>query len=313
MVPVSRLFAALVSVALIGCEREASTALDAAPITPAFAHDRGEWTVPVHLGPEVNSSSRELGPALSPDELSLYYNSDRVEGGLGSFDIWVSRRSCRECPWEPARNLGPPINGPDNGGAASLSHDGHLLFFLSDRLGTLGGEDLWVSRRKNPNDDFGWESPVNLGPLVNTGANEGSPSYVVAAAGAHAELYFERGLTTWVAPISRDGEVLAPAVQVDFGGDARSPSVRKDGRELVFWAAAGRGGFGATDIWVSTRLNLNDSWSMPVNLGAPVNTAGGELEAAISADGNTLVFSGTMTRGSSLGLQDIWIATRTHR
>jgi len=39
----------------------------------------------------------------------------------------------------------------------------------------------------------------------------------------------------------------------------------------------------------------------------------GELEAGISADGNTLVFSGTMTRGSSLGLQDIWIATRAHR
>jgi len=49
-----------------------------------------------------------------------------------------------------------------------------------------------------------------------------------------------------------------------------------------------------------------------VNLGAPVNTAGGELEAAISLDGNTLVFSGTMTRGGSLGCQDIWISIRKH-
>lgn len=308
---VTRPFAAfVVAVALIGCEREASTGLDVGSITPALVHGAAEWTVPVHLGPEVNSPSRELGAALSPDELSLYYNSDRPEG-LGSFDIWVSRRACLECPWDPARNLGPPINGPDNGGGASLSHDGHLLFFLSDRDGTLGGEDLWMSRRKNPNDDFGWEPPVHLGPLVNSGANEGSPSYVVAAAGAHAELYFSRGLTTWVAPISRDGEVLAPAVQVDLGGDARSPSVRKDGRELVFWAGT-RGGLGATDIWVSTRHNIRDSWSAPVNIGAPVNTAAGELEAAISHDGSTLVFSGTMARGSSIGLQDIWIATRAH-
>ena len=315
MIPVARRWAALaVSAALVGCEREASTAVDGRSITPALARDGGEWSVPVHLGPEVNSPFRELGVALSPDGLSLYYNSDRPPPeGLGSFDIYVSRRACLECPWEQARNLGPPINGPDNGGSASLSHDGHLLFFLSDREGTLGGEDLWVSRRKNPKDDFGWEPPVNLGPLVNSAANEGSPSYIVAAAGAHAELYFARNQTVWVAPISRHGEVLGPAAAVDLGGDARSASVRKDGRELVFWAAAGRGGFGATDIWVSTRHNIKDSWSTPVNLGAPVNTAGGELEAAISADGNALVFSGTMTRGSSLGLQDIWIATRAHR
>jgi hypothetical protein len=291
-------------------EREASTALDAGSITPTFARDRGEWTVPVHLGPEVNSSSRELGAALSPDALSLYYNSDRPEG-LGSFDIYVSQRACLECPWEQALNLGSPINGPDNGGTPALSHDGHLLFFSSNRDG-LGGLDLWVSRRKNPNDDFGWEAPVNLGPLVNSAADDGGPSYVVAAAGAHAELYFDRGPTTWVAPISRSGKVLAPAVQVDLGGEARSPSVRKDGRELVFWAGAARGGHGEADIWVSTRHNIGDSWSTPENLGAPVNTAGGELEAGISADGNTLVFSGTMTRGSSLGRQDIWITTRAH-
>src|SRR5688500_10447433 len=134
MVPASRWFPVLVSVALIGCEREASTALDAGSIPHALASDGSEWTVPVHLGSEVNSPFRELGPAISPDGLSLYYNSDRPPPeGLGSFDIYVSRRACLECPWERARNLGPPINGLDNGGGASLSHDGHLLFFLSTR------------------------------------------------------------------------------------------------------------------------------------------------------------------------------------
>jgi len=291
-------------------DREALTTLDAGSTTPAFKHDRGEWTVPVHLGPEVNSPSRELGAEISADGLSLYYNSDRPVVTNGPFDIYVSRRACLECPWEQAQNLGQPINGLGNDGAPALSHDGHLLFFSSNRDG-LGGLDLWVSRRKNPNDDFGWEAPVNLGPLVNSAADDTSPAYVVAA-GEHAELYFTRGFTTWVAPISRSGKVLAPAVEMDLGGDAVSPSVRKDGRELVFWASAARGGSGDADIWVSTRHNINDSWSTPVNLGAPVNTAGGELEAGISDDGNTLVFSGTAARGSSLGRQDIWISTRAH-
>jgi hypothetical protein len=147
-----------------------------------------------------------------------------------------------------------------------------------------------------------------MGPLVNSNEDEVSPSF--AGNGEHAELYFSRGMRIWVAPVSQHGIVLGPAVQLDLGGEARSPSVRKDGRELVFWASQGRGGAGETDIWTATRNNFGDPWSTPENLGTPVNTTGGDLEAGISDDGKTLVFSGTMTRGSSLGRQDIWIATR---
>ena len=295
-----------------GCKRErlvndceASTGPDAALNAPPSSHE-GEWNVPVHLGPEVNSTSRELGASLSADGLSLYFNSDRPLGLL-AFDIYVSHRSCIDCPWEPAQMIGPPISGPGIDGTPALSHDGHLLFFNSDRVGGLGGLDIYMSRRKNPNDDFGWEDPVNLGPLVNSALDDGSPTYVVTAAGTPAELYFGRGGATWVVPISHDGELLGPAVQLDLGGVTNSPSVRKDGRELVFWRAT----MGNTDIWISTRHNVNDSWSAPVNLGPPVNTVGGgEMEAALSADGNTLVFSGNMLRGSSLGFTDIWITTR---
>ena len=299
---------------MLSCKRErltdtcqASTELNAPPNNSASAHESDEWSVPVHLGPEINSSSRELGASLSADGLSLYFNSDRPLG-LQTFDIYVSHRACIDCPWETAQMVGPPISLTSNDGTPALSHDGHLLFFCSDR-GGQGALDLWVSHRSNPNDDFGWEAPINLGPFVNSTEDEASPSYVVAAAGAHAELYFSRGGRTWVAPISRDGEVLAPAVQLDLGGDAQSPSVRKDGKELVFWRVV----LGNSDIWTSTRHNINDPWSTPVNIGAPVNTSfGGEIEAALSADGNTLVFSGNRLRGSSLGLNDIWISTRVH-
>jgi hypothetical protein len=268
------------------------------------APDRGPWTNPVHLGSEVNSPGAELGAALSPDELSLYFNSDRT----GSVDIYVSHRACLECMWQQAQNLGPTVNGPGVDGNPALSPDGHLLFFLSDR--GLGNEDLWVSHRQNPSDDFGWEAPVNLGPLVNSPDAEGSPSFVTTTSD-HAELYFSRNLRTWVAPVSPQGVVLGPAVQVDLGGEARGPSVRKDGRELLFWADASRGGVGRSDIWVSTRRTITDPWSTPVNIGAPVNTAVADLEEGISADGNTLVFSGAALRGGlSFGLNDIWITTR---
>ena len=272
-------------------------------MTNSTAPDRGPWAVPVHLGVEVNSPSREIGASLSPDGLSLYYNSDR----MGSFDIYVSRRVCLECPWGQAQILGPLINGPGSDGNPSFSPDGHMMFFVSERQ--PGNEDLWVSHRQNTNDDFGWEAPVNLGPFVNTAAQEGSASYVTTT-GGHAELYFSRGSRIWVAPISPQAVVLGPAVQVDLGGDAGAPSVRKDGREMVFWSSTRTPTLGGADIWASTRHNITDPWSTPVNLGAPVNTNFADLEVAISAEGNTLVFSSGMQRAPSLGLNDIWITTR---
>lgn len=52
----------------------------------------------------------------------------------------------------------------------AISPDGKQLFFASNRKGE-GGVDLWVSSRKG---DI-WGRPENLGPTINTSANEGFP------------------------------------------------------------------------------------------------------------------------------------------
>ncbi len=265
------------------------------------APDRGAWTVPVNLGPAVNSPSRDIGAELSPNGLSLYFDSDRPLTTNGPVHIYISHRACLECPWQPAQILGSVINGPTNDGTSGLSHDGHLLFHSSNRAGGQGGQDLWLSHRQDPNDDFGWEAPVNLGPLVNSTADEFSPSFV--GGGAHTELYFSRaGTGTMVASISPQGTVLGAPVLVDLGGDEGTPTVRNDGLELFFWRSG--------DLWASMRNHIGEPWSTPTNLGAPVNTPGGEFDPAISEDGNTLIFSGNAARGSSIGRMDIWISTR---
>ncbi len=50
----------------------------------------------------------------------------------------------------------------------SISNDGNTLFFSSDMPGGLGGQDLWMSKRNGET----WEKPVNLGPDINTSADE---------------------------------------------------------------------------------------------------------------------------------------------
>jgi hypothetical protein len=138
-----------------------------------------EWSAPVNLG-AVNSPFNEQNAFLSKDELTLYLTSNRP-GGLGDLDIWVSQRASVDSPWPPPVNLGPPINTPAADFAPNLSVDGHLLFFSSARPSGQGGPDVYVSRRSDPNDDFAWEDPVNVGAPINTADAENAPFYLQSA------------------------------------------------------------------------------------------------------------------------------------
>jgi hypothetical protein len=130
-------------------------------------------------------------------------------------------------------------------------------------------------------------------------------------------LYFYRGdpaITTdlYAVRVDKDGETLGPAVVqpvLNSSVEDNHASVRRDGREL-FFNSRRPGGVGGFDIWVATRDNVHDAWSMPVNLGPPVNAVGAEFHPNLSWDGRTLLFISPAGRGG-LGLFDIWMTTRT--
>jgi hypothetical protein len=64
---------------------------------------------------------------------------------------------------------------------------------------------------------------------------------------------------------------------------------------------------GGQDIYVSTRASTDDPWSAPVNLGAAVNTSGGESRPSLSWDARTLFFG---RAPGPEGSSDIYISTR---
>lgn len=74
--------------------------------------------------------------------------------------------------WNKKAILFPYNNDNYNTAHAAYSPDGKILFFSSDMPGTLGGMDLWFSKRTNE----GWSSPVNLGAEINTPGNEVFPT-----------------------------------------------------------------------------------------------------------------------------------------
>ena len=131
------------------------------------------WGTPVNLGSEVNSANHEMDPALSMDGLQLHFCSQNRPGGYGSHDIWVARRASISDDWQEPVNLGPPVNTSYSDQAPSLSADGLVLVFRSDRPGGYGSGDLWMTRRQTIHDD--WTEPVNLGPTVNSLHEDNDP------------------------------------------------------------------------------------------------------------------------------------------
>jgi WD40-like Beta Propeller Repeat len=283
--------------------------------TPQAAN-YSEWSEPVNLGAAVNSPSPDIAPTLSKNELSLYFSSTRP-GGSGGFDIWVSQRSRRTDLWGPPQNLGAAINTGSNDQGTALSRDGHLLFFVSDRPGGYGGQDIWVSWRAHTRDDFAWQSPVNLGADVNSVASDHGPGYFENDDHGVPVLYFGSdrpggmGLDDiYVSALTRQGS-FAPATLVaelstpdaDVG-----PEVGHDGREIYLHSNR-PGSFGVFDLWVSTRESVFDAWSEPTNLGVVVNSVFAEGQPAISSDRRTLFFFSNRPGGR--GSADLYVTTRT--
>lgn len=305
--------------AILACARDRQLPLAAG--TPSLHRfDAAEWSAPVNIGAPVNSTANEFNATLSPDGHSLYFNSPNRPGGIGAGDIWVAQRECRDCPWNTPVNL-TVINTEFTDATPSISDDGHLLFFSSNRPGGFGDSDIWMSRRDNPRDDFGWAPPVNLGEEINSPLPDMSPEYLLGIDPGAGNLYFQRGnqptfgADLYVASVKRDGSVLQPAVIVPelsvAGANDGGPTLSRDGRVIYFWSfGPGRPGISPlSDLWFSTREHVRDPWSPPRPVGAPISTTeGGTIQPSLSKDGRTLVY--ISTRPGGLGGQDIWMSTR---
>ena len=224
----------------------------------AMSFANSEWSEPVNLGAPINSSANEMNPALSPDELSLYFVSTRA-GGLGGGDIWVSRRASLESPWGEPVNLGPNVNGPGIDGSPVVSLDGHLLFFTSDRAGGQGSNDIYVASIKTDGETQGPAVPVAELNDPDPAITDAHPSLRVD--GREVYFYSNRpgslgASDIWRStrrsvhePWSTPENVGAP---LSTAANEIQPTLSYSGRTLVFASTRG-GGLGSSDIWMSTR------------------------------------------------------------
>lgn len=161
-----------------------------------------------------------------------------------------------------------------------------------------------------------WSAPVNLGPVVNSSANDQHP----ALSRNGLSLFFTSdrpggsgGLDLWVTHRDSIGGAWSAPVNlgatVNSEGTDMAPNLTVDGHRMFFHTDR-PGGCGDFDLVVMWRQRIDDDlgWQAPVNLGCTINTAYKDAGPSYTEEGPsdtpTLYF--TSTRPGGFGDFDIY-------
>ncbi|HCO92829.1 MAG TPA: hypothetical protein DIU00_02570 [Phycisphaerales bacterium] len=106
-----------------------------------------DWSIPTNLGPKINTSKIQYSPNILSDGMTMFFDSR-----ITNRDIWMTTRRNPNDDWDTAVPLEPPMNTSYIDTDPSISVDGSIIYFVSNRPGGNGGFDLWQARiTKNKN------------------------------------------------------------------------------------------------------------------------------------------------------------------
>jgi outer membrane protein OmpA-like peptidoglycan-associated protein len=120
---------------------------------------------------DVNTQYNEGSAVLSRDGKKLFFVRCNAPGGYGDCDLYMASITSSGT-WSEVKNLGAGINSVAWDSQPALSFTEDTLFFASNRNGGFGLSDLYYTVRQS---NGSWSRAYNLGPVVNTKANEVSP------------------------------------------------------------------------------------------------------------------------------------------
>jgi tetratricopeptide (TPR) repeat protein len=205
----------------------------------------GRWSEPLNMNEVLKVDNYFYPTSISHDGKDLYLYSSVDYDGI----IYTTRYENGK--WSPLVKLNDHINTKYWESHATISHDNKKLYFTSNRKGTYGGLDIYVSTRDSSGN---WGVAKNLGPAINTPYNEESPF------------------------LSQDDKTL-------------------------YFSSRGHFGMGGYDYFYSTILE-NGQWSVPLNVGYPMNTTDDDVFFKPINDG----YEGYIAKYNSKGFgkQDIY-------
>lgn len=197
------------------------------------------------------------------------------------------------------KNVGNVINSSFAEYVPLITPDESLMYFTSRREGSTGNlkdaynayyEDVYVSQKM---EDGKWGTPKNIGAPINTNTHDACVAlsfdgnqlmiYRTSDDKLTGDLYMTRiSFNGWTTPEKLGAEINTPFIETSacFSSDT----------SVIFFSSNKPGGFGGKDIYRIKKLP-NGRWSMPLNLGATINTYKDEDAPFLHPDGTTLYFS----------------------
>ena len=258
---------------------------------------------PKNLGPSINSEKAEYFPSITADNEWLYFTINDMSQKYPNEDIYAAQFI--DGQWQKRIPV-EGVNGFDSQeGAHSITQDGRYLFFASDRMeGNLGRFDLYIAKKVGDE----WEKPMNMGNVVNTRHWESQP--VISANSKQIFLVRKSndgfgGSDIYVSNLGEEGKFGSPVNLgnvINTPGDEQRPYLHPDGKTLYF-ASNGHPGMGKTDVFKSI-LQADGAWSVPQNLGYPLNSVEMEYGLYVASDGKTAYIASD--RAGGFGDMDIY-------
>lgn len=255
-----------------------------------------------HLDALATQSS-ERDPTLSHDELTIWFASDR--GGIDE-DVYAAKRTSIGAPF------GTPmphnvVNTQQDETKFAVSDNELSYAIASDRVGSHGGYDIFVSHRPNvgmmypPADNAKLNSIDDAGNQFDPWIDDDATTLYYAPVGAGQKIF--RATRP-----NESAQFGAPAAvdEINIGTLTADPTLFADQRVIVFSAIApdNIGGLTNTDLWYATRASAAAQFDPPIHI-ADLSTANFEGDPWVSSDGCRIYFAGSTNSDYDLYEADV--------
>jgi Tol biopolymer transport system component len=251
----------------------------------------------------LTSAGDDRDPWISPDQLTLYFTSNRN----GIHEIFRATRTSPVLPFgPPVRLVNLTVNQKDQERAA-LTGDEKTLMLASNRAGAKF--QIFVTLRPDTMTDFGSPNQDHLATVNASNADSLDP--FLSSDGR--TLYFTQNVGGPAHPrimiatrLDADSDFGTP---VELGGinlsgrDTADPALALDDRAIVF-SSNREGGKGNLDLWYATRADAFHEFSSPAPI-AMVNTGEDDADPMLSSDGCELYFASNFEEDYNLYVSEV--------
>jgi outer membrane protein OmpA-like peptidoglycan-associated protein len=267
-----------------------------------------------NLGPNINTQYNEYGGVISADESVLLFTARRPNSTGGGIDpnlnehfedMYIAYKQA-DGQWTTGINLPKTVNSEDHDAVSAIAADGQRFIIY---LGNVNAGDLFESVLTGSE----WSKPEPLGKNINTKYHEPSACYspdgnilyfvsdVPGGEGKH-DIYYSRKdpKGKWGPPVN-----IGKTINTRFNEE--SVFMHPDGKTL-FFSSQGHESIGGFDIFKTVYDAATNTWSVPKNIGYPINTTDDDVFFVLSASGRHGYYMSAENTGG-YGGRDLYMIT----